>query len=297
MPRITFIRSAWMPFNHRGLYRQLSWAVQHLNVGYYGWRAGILTTIVFADGSSLRMAPELNAGSIALQNMYAQLYDEPEWEAALYSEKSLLKLYEEMFGNPWARSQTVEPLYPPSLQQPRLVLPFRPGYMWSLTGGPHSAWGPNGALAAIDFAPSAVEHGCAKSEEFVYAAASGLVVREGNGVVLVDLDGDGHEQTGWSILYMHIAKDKRVPQGSWINVDDKIGYPSCEGGTATGTHVHLARKYNGEWILADSPVPFELGGWVVKGGLKPYQGSLINEDKVVVASDMGDFTSRITREK
>ncbi len=282
-------------FNHRGLYRQLSWAVQHLSVGYYGWRAGLLTGIEFQDGSTLRMAPELNAGSVALQNMFAKLYTEPEWEAALYSNSSLVALYEDMFGNPWFRAQTVEPLYPPNIQQPELVLPFRAGYMWSLTGGPHSAWGPNGALAAIDFAPSATEHGCAITEEFVTAVASGLVVRSGNGVVLVDLDGDGHEQTGWSILYMHIAKDKRVPVGTWVNVDEKIGHPSCEGGTATGTHLHFARKYNGEWMLADSPVPLVLSGWTTKNGYKPYQGSLVKEDLIVISSDMGEFKSRITR--
>ena len=282
-------------FNHRGLYRQLSWAVQHLSVGYYGWRAGLLTAIEFQDGSTLRMAPELNAGSVALQNMMAKLYTEPEWEAGLYSSDSLVKLYEEMFGNPWFRAQTVEPLYPPNIKQPELVLPFRPGYMWSLTGGPHSAWGPNGALAAIDFAPSSTEHGCALTDEFVTAAASGLVVRSGNGVVLVDLDGDGHEQTGWSILYMHIAKDKRVPVGTWVNVDEKIGHPSCEGGTATGTHLHIARKYNGEWMLADSPVPMVFSGWTVKNGYKPYQGSLVKDDQIVISSDMGEFKSRITR--
>jgi len=282
-------------FNHRGLYRQLSWAVQHLSVGYYGWRAGLLTGIEFQDGSTLRMAPELNAGSVALQNMFAKLYTEPEWEAALYSNGSLVALYEEMFGNPWFRAQTVEPLYPPNIKQPELVLPFRPGYMWSLTGGPHSAWGPNGALAAIDFAPSATEHGCAKTDEYVTAVASGLVVRSGNGVVLVDLDGDGHEQTGWSILYMHIAKEKRVPVGTWVNIDDKIGNPSCEGGTATGTHLHFARKYNGEWMLADSPVPMVLSGWTAKNGYKPYQGSLVKEDQIVISSDMGEFKSRITR--
>ncbi len=35
-----------------------------------------------------------------------------------------------------------------------------------------------------------------------------------------------------------------------------------QGGEVTGTHVHIARKYNGEWILADGPLAFNLEGWI-----------------------------------
>ena len=203
-----------------------------------------------------------------------------------------------MFDNPWLRSQKVEPLYPPNLSQPEMELPIEPGHTWSMTGGPHSAWGKEGALAALDFAPEAMEHGCVESYEWVTASVAGLVVRTDIGVVILDLDGDGHEQTGWNILYLHVATDGRVKQGDWINVNDKIGHPSCEGGVATGTHVHIARKYNGEWILADGPMPFNLGGWVAGAGEEPYKGFLINdEDEIVIASTSGSHESLITRPK
>ena len=42
--------------------------------------------------------------------------------------------------------------------------------------------------------------------------------------------------------------------------------PSCEGGNATGTHLHIARKYNGEWVQAYGPIPFDLSGWIPFGG-------------------------------
>ncbi|HRT92694.1 MAG TPA: hypothetical protein P5516_09465, partial [Anaerolineaceae bacterium] len=71
-------------------------------------------------------------------------------------------------------------------------------------------------------------------------------------------------------------------------------HPSCEGGSATGTHVHIARKYNGEWIEADSVVPFNLEGWVAKNGTVPYQGSLSNFGRVITASDKGLANSYIT---
>ena len=43
-----------------------------------------------------------------------------------------------------------------------------------------------------------------------------------------------------------------------VETDDRIGHASCEGGVSTGTHLHFARKYNGEWVLADGPLPFVL---------------------------------------
>ena len=285
----------WNDFHAKGLYRQLSWAVQQLSIGYYGWRAGLVTDLQFTNNTSIRIAPELNAGTVAVQYMMAQLYDDREWVGALYDPESLPALYEKMFGNPWARALSVEPLLPTYLVQPEMELPFQPNIRWSMTGGPHSAWGPDGALAALDFAPASLEHGCVESSRWITAAASGLVVRSNQGVVMVDLDGDGHEQTGWALLYMHVATKDRVPVGTWLSTGDKIGHPSCEGGVSNGTHLHFARKYNGEWVLADGPLPFVLTGWQAHAGDIPYAGFLTRENYVVTASQVGSFESCIIR--
>jgi LasA protease len=285
------------PMMYQGLYHQLSWAVQQFSIGYYGWRAGILTTITFPDKTSLRMAPELNAGTVAVQYLFSKIENKDKWGAALYSPGNLSELHEKMFGNPWLRAQTVEPLYPTDLKQPVLELPYKPGASWSFSGGPHSAWGPDGALAALDFAPPSNFHGCAESIEWITASAPGLVVRSANGVVIVDLDGDGFEQTGWAILYLHVATQDRIPKGTWLKQDDKIGHPSCEGGMATGTHVHVARKYNGEWILADGPMPFILSGWTTHAGEKPYLGELIKDTMVAEASTSGTMYTLTKRPK
>jgi murein DD-endopeptidase MepM/ murein hydrolase activator NlpD len=74
-----------------------------------------------------------------------------------------------------------------------------------------------------------------------------------------------------------------LPKGEWVEQDDHIGHPSCEGGISTGTHLHFARKYNGEWVVADGPLPFVLSGWTVYGGEKPYEGKLVKGDKVITA--------------
>lgn len=285
----------WVALERKGLYKQLTWAVQNLFIGYYRWREGRLTTLTFKDGSTLRLAPNLNAGSVALQYLFAQLYPYPRWAEVLYGEQSFPALYERMFGSPWLRAQTVEPLIPPGTTQPDFILPFLPGHTWAFTGGPHSAWGPDSALAALDFAPSSTQSGCAPSEEWATAVAAGLVVRSEKGVVVLDLDGDGHEQTGWVVLYLHVASEGRPPVGTWLEQGDVVGHPSCEGGSATGTHIHIARKYNGEWVLADGPLPFVLEGWRAQAGSAPYQGRLVRGDEVVEACTCASFETQITR--
>ena len=64
------------------------------------------------------------------------------------------------------------------------------------------------------------------------AAAPGLVIHSDNGEVLIDLDGDGHGETGWVLFYLHIAAYERVEVGTRVEQGDLIGHPSCEGGFA-----------------------------------------------------------------
>jgi LasA protease len=281
--------------NYKGLYWQMSWVVSQLSQGYYGWRDGALTTVTFPDKSTQRLAPDLNAGSVALAYFFANMYDFERWAGALNPEDGFPALYIKMYGDPWLRSQLVEPLFPASLVQPELILPFEAGVLWSFSGGPHAAFGAAGAQAALDFAPGSTASGCYDSDAWVDASASGIVVRAANNQVVIDLDGDGYEQTGWTILYMHIAKDGMIAKGTLVQAGDHLGHPSCEGGIATGNHVHLARKFNGEWILADSAIPFVLSGWQAHAGTEEYAGTLTQGDLVITASVYGQPCSDITR--
>lgn len=123
------------------------------------------------------------------------------------------------------------------------------------------------------------------SQEWVTAAVSGFIVRASNGAVMEDLDGDGFEQTGWDVLYMHMAAQDRVEAGTYVSVGDPIGHPSCEGGVANAAHLHLARKYNGEWIPADGQLPFVLNGWTSSGNGTEYDGTLQRGSSVLAAAE------------
>ena len=96
----------------------------------------------------------------------------------MYGDDGLAALHTRMFGDPTLRAESIEPLYPSTLSQPELILPFDPNVIWSFTGGPHSAWGAEGASAALDFAPASMSSGCIPSDAWVTAAATGLVVQE-----------------------------------------------------------------------------------------------------------------------
>jgi murein DD-endopeptidase MepM/ murein hydrolase activator NlpD len=286
----------YIDFQSRGLFAQLIRAIKELSVGYYDWRSGDLTQLTFPDGKTIRMSPGLNAGSAALQYYFSRHFNYDDWAKAIDPNIGVPALYKEMFGDPWLRDNQVAPLFPPGITQPPLTLPFVPGVIWSYTGGPHAAWELEGALAAIDFAPSAMESGCIPSDQWIVAPASGLVTRSGNGVVVLDLDGDGKEQTGWVLLFLHIASSGRVRAGKFLDQGGYIGHPSCEGGVATGTHVHIARRYNGEWVLADSALPFVMDGWVVHAGAAPYKGTLVRDGDVVTASQYGSYETNIMRD-
>jgi LasA protease len=279
-----------------GLYQQLRLAVQDLLSGYYGWRAGTLTELTFPDGTTLRIAPDLNAGSVALQYLFSRRLNYADWIEMVNPDTGFISLYQSMFGDPWERANELGPLFPPNLNQPPFTLPFEVGALWAFTGGPHPAWEAESALGALDFAPASAVSGCVESNAWVVAIAPGQIVRSETGYVVLDLDGDVHEQTGWVVIYQHIATKDRIAAGTWVNGGDHIGHPSCEGGTATGTNVHIARKYNGEWVAAGDPLPFVLSGWTAHAGSAPYKGTLTKGDQTITANQTGTHESQIIRQ-
>lgn len=282
-------------YHHRGFYRQLSWMANQISAGYYAWRAGTLTEILLSDGTIISPAPEMNAGSVALQYYFAQVLDPVDWQVAISLQQGLVAVYTQMFPQTLSPSRVIEPLLPDGLSQPDLILPFEIDSLWSFTRGPHSVWDTDSALAALDFAPATMISGCVDSNAWVVAVADGLVVRSEFGAVTQDLSGDGLEQTGWAIFYLHIRSDSRVAAGTYLRAGEPIGHPSCEGGRANGTHVHIARKYNGEWITATGTLPFVLSGWTAHAGSRPFEGSLTRGKRTVIASPYGISASYIMR--
>lgn len=275
-----------------GLYRQLAWAANQLNRGYYMWKSNDLSYLVLTDGNLVLLPSEINAGTAGIQAAFATLLDSSSWKTAV-SVEGLYATFIHFFGIPFDYS--IEPVIPENLEQPAFQLPFEPGVSWSFTGGPHAAWGDGSAWGALDFSPPGEDYGCFSSNAWVTAVADGIIARAANGEVILDLDGDGLEQTGWVVLYMHIESRDRVAVGTKVKAGDPIGHPSCEGGVSTGTHFHIARRYNGEWIPADGSMPFNFEGWVAQGDGSEYNGTLTRDGVTVTAWEGRIAQNQISR--
>lgn len=263
------------PRNPRGgdLYRALGFTANRINAGYYGYKRDGFWVFELPDRNRAITPQGLNAGTVGLQNILAIHSDWDTWQQELGPD-GFMADYRTLFGDPLARA--VDPLVPATLTQPKLDLPWPRGNGFYFTGGPHPAYADGSAWAAIDFGPPDVLGNCFYSDYPATAAADGIVVVARQGEVYLDLDGDGRIQTGWTLQYLHVALDvdQPVQVGQAVARGDVIGYASCEGGLASSSHIHLARRYNGEWIDAGGPIPMVLSGWVVQPNLTPYAGSI-----------------------
>lgn len=278
---------------HSGFYLQLILLADQLNTGYYSWQTGRLDSLVLMDGTMENPDPWQNAATVGIQSYFARVMVSTDYRLATSAE-GLSKTYITYFGDPWLDS---EANIPGSLTQPELRLPFEDGNTWAYTGGPHASWGNLEPLGALDFAPPSVAGKCSPSEEMVVAIADGEISRTDTGVVMLDLDSDGDDRTGWVIFYLHIGSTNKTRQGVLVTSGTPLGFPSCEGGSSTGTHVHIARKYNGEWVAADGAIPFVMEGWVPHNGSAPYKGTLTRMGYTITASDVASYISLITAGK
>lgn len=284
---------ALYPMNYRenpaaiyGLYRQLDWAGKMLQVGYYGWRQRGLAATLLADGQRAGLNPALNAGTAAVQVLLAQTRTLDSWLAATQY-TGFYQEYVTLFGDPF--QYAVEPLIPEDLTQPQMGFPFADGEMWYFTGGPHGGWGSGSSWAALDFVSAdQVGTGCDIAPEWARAVADGVIARSEYGIVILDLDGDGFEGTGWTIYYLHVSSEGRaVTEGQRVSRGDPLAHPACEGGVSYATHLHIARRYNGEWIAADctecmsaAPAPqWNMDGFLAYTFGTEYDGSLVKGDE------------------
>ncbi len=283
-----------------GLYAQLIWLADQLNYGYYGKKYRGDAIVDFADGSRLLYHQDLNAGTAAIQHVFAKMTFGASW-ADDVGDGGFYRVYRDLFGDPFADYEQGDAA---ALRQPKLSLPFRPGEVWRFTGGYHGGWGNGSAWASVDFAPPK-EAGpmryCYTSSFPVTAVARGKIARLSEGAVILDLDLDGNEGSGWTILYLHTTHADSLEMGQIVEAGEVLGYPSCEGGYSTATHLHIARRYNGEWIPADCIncpsslriPPFTMSDWQVVGlSNQPYQGFMVNSaDNRSVIAEQGRNTA------
>ena len=269
---------------------QLSWAANTLNFGYYQWKNNRINQWILADDSVVAVDPSVNAGTAALQYLFSKLYGREDWINAIGPD-GFRATFESLFGT---FSDAELSLNDPPESEPESALPFRAEDEWFFSSGPHYGWASGSPWSAIDFVPGDAI-GCSASSYPVTAAADGLVVYSDAGLVVVDLDMDGDARTGWTHLYLHVGSKDRVALNARVRQGDPIGYASCEGGFSSGTHLHFARRYNGQWIQIDGANPLVLSGFEAFSTGTVYDGYLVNGDQVVEAWYYQNDANRIDR--
>ena len=276
--------------DRKGLYPQLLWTANLLNNGYYGWRTGRLLSIDFDDGRQMRFDPWQNAATVSLHNFFNTFLAKDAYENAT-SPQGLALTYAALFGDPWAADQ---PHIPGSLEQPYLKLPFNPGEVWAYTGGPHTAWGNGEPFAALDFAPPLT-----KQRLHPHRALGNCGCLRRGGALRI---WRGHARSGWRwrrahrLEYFLPARGYRsvAPHSAqYWRPETPSATPPARVEQSTGTHVHMARKYNGEWIEADWTLPFVMEDWIPHIGSAPYLGTLTRQSQVVTACDCSNQKSFI----
>jgi murein DD-endopeptidase MepM/ murein hydrolase activator NlpD len=271
------------PYYDEDFLLQLSWAANRVNQGYYGYKREGNHIVRFADGSRAMIPAGLNAGTAGILNFVAINGDWETWQAEA---EGFMETYRQLFGDPAALA--VEPLVPSNLEQPGLRLPWEDGETFYYTGGPHAAYGSHSAWAAVDFSPPDILGSCNYSIKNITAAADGRLVLRETGETYLDLDSDGNLQTGWVLLYLHVVTREDVSDGMVVLSGAPIGYASCEGGFGNSTHLHLARRFNGEWMPTDGPVPMVLSGWHFLAAASQYDGTAVRGGVTKTACECWD---------
>lgn len=264
------------------LFLQLSWTANRLNEGYYDYKRSGSIAVRFRNGSRAVVPYGLNAGTVAIQNTLAVHTSWDNWQSAIQPD-GFMQTYHDLFGDPAAF--TIEPLVPLSLTQPPMQLPWEKGQTFYFTGGPHAAYGVGSAWSAVDFGPPDVLGSCFYSNENITAVADGQLILGRPGEFYLDLDGDGNLQTGWVLLYLHVVALDSVSSGQMVKAGTPLGVATCEGGRSTSSHIHLARRYNGEWLDAAGPIPMVLSGWQVVGAVGEYNGEVVRDGIVKTACE------------
>ena len=275
-----------------GLFSQLSLAADLLNKGYYLWRAGWQGPYVTTDGAAIPPGAGINAGTAGVQYLFSQLYASDDWRHVVGPE-GFFATWTSLYGNPFHRA--IEPLLPSDLAQPVLQLPFedhgmvlhqrttrRLGQRGGLGGARLRAAGQRARVRVV----RRMGDRCGRRTR---AARAGRRVAPGSGSETASSRRDGCCSTCTSRSAIAWRR------GAQCAPAIASAIPSCEGGVSNGTHLHLARKYNGEWIAADGSLPFDLDGWVSSGAGREYDGTLQRGGVVLEACDCRNDGNQVAR--
>jgi murein DD-endopeptidase MepM/ murein hydrolase activator NlpD len=163
-----------------------------------------------------------------------------------------------------------------SASQINMQLPFPVGESWVYNGTHIGGFGPYGGtssvFSAMDFAPTPrfPAWGTNTSNMWAVASAPGRVIYKTSCRIVLEHEG------GWKTLYYHL-ENPQVHYNQYVqanqrlaNLANTLSEATCEGGGATGVHLHFALIHNNYYQRLDGK---RLSGWEI------YAKNHINYDK------------------
>ena len=88
---------AYLGKSYESLSRQLNWAADTLNYGYYQWKNKRINQWILDDDTVVAVNNNINAGTAAIQYLFSQIYGKDDWVYAV-SEFGFAMTYRNLFG-------------------------------------------------------------------------------------------------------------------------------------------------------------------------------------------------------
>jgi hypothetical protein len=119
-------------------------------------------------------------------------------------------------------------------------------------------------------------------EHYTVAAASGF------GTIRTPYPGNDpcwfeiYHGDGWKTSYYHLRNIDQPGDQGFLNRNDRvgsIGVEVCNGGFASGAHVHFSLWYNGSYYDLDG---IQFSGWTVTSGPEPYSSGFLERDGIIL---------------
>jgi LasA protease len=235
--------------------------------------------VAFADGSMVEVSRQTNAGTYAIVSTLAMASDRATWSQLISptSGGSFAAVFDSFFPDA-DRLDDTNQINPATLPPDDLFqFPFPLGATWSFNG-PHNWNGGSNPppFSSMDFSTT-WPHDPPFPYHYTVAAAGGT------GTILspnpyysdqpcwVRIDHGG----GWTTSYYHL-RNLGAP-GSLGSLQPNAGLGTiaeeiCNGGFASGAHVHFSLLYNGAYVDLEG---IKLSGWTVHVGPTPYTSGFI----------------------
>jgi LasA protease len=245
-------------------------------------------TIALGAGQQISVQTQVSSASYALAAALGKGQDLIQWQALLNPQNG--GGFSQTFGRYFPQadlldtSNSLEPDAPPP--DDFFQLPFPLGAEWQFNG-PHSWCGGDSCYqeppdrSSMDFSTTWPKGEPYPAHYSVAASGGRGNVRtpySGRPPCWVEVDHGG----GWKTSYYHL---RNVPapgdQGPMVRNQrvGSIGEETCNGGFASGAHVHFTLWYNGAYYDLDG---IKLSGWTVHSGPSPYNSGYLERDGLIL---------------